>query len=117
MQLIHPDPNDADASDFSSSALIGILFRDLFTISDRNFINSGGLGILSFPPHVEATSISLLTFSGYPIVSCWAINDPREYPITSAFGIFRASSKPAVSFASCSIVYGLEPAVVFAIPR
>jgi hypothetical protein len=49
--LIHPDPNEAEIRDFISSLEIEeILFRDLFTISDCNFINSGGLGIPSFPP-------------------------------------------------------------------
>ena len=43
--LIHPDPTEADTSDFISSAVSEILFRDLFTTSDCNFINSGGLGV------------------------------------------------------------------------
>src|SRR6266480_5587651 len=54
--LIHPDPNEADTSPFISSLETGILFRVLFTISDCNFKNSGGLGIPSFPPHDEPTS-------------------------------------------------------------
>ena len=62
--FIHPDPNEAELSDFISSAVIEILFRVLFTISDCNFLNSGGLGIPSFPPQAEATSIRLLTLSG-----------------------------------------------------
>ena len=62
--LIHPEPNEAELSDFISSAVSEILFRDLFTISDCNFINSGGAGIPFFPPHVVAASMSLLTFSG-----------------------------------------------------
>jgi hypothetical protein len=99
--LIHPDPNEAVVSDCISSLETGIWFRDWFTTSDCNFINSCGLGVWSFPPHDEPTSTRLLTLSGYIIVTCWAIYDPREYPITSAFGIFRASIKPAVSFASC----------------
>ena len=43
--FIHPYPNDADTSDFISSVVSEILFRDLFTTSDCNFINSGGLGV------------------------------------------------------------------------
>ena len=62
--LIHPDPNEATTSCFISSAVVGILFRDLFATSLFNFINSGGGSIPSFPPQVEATSIRLLTFSG-----------------------------------------------------
>src|SRR5206468_13107658 len=106
--LIHPDPNEADTSPFISSLETGILFRDWFTISDCNFINSGGLGVLSFPPHDEPISTSLLTLSGCIIVTCWAIYDPREYPITPAFGIFRSSIRRVVSFASVDGVYGLE---------
>ena len=44
------------------------------------------------------------------------IHNIREFHGTSAFFIFRASSKPVVSFAS-SIVYELEPNVEFPIPR
>jgi hypothetical protein len=43
--LIHPGPNDPATSDFISSVVSEILFRDLFKISDCNFINSGGLGV------------------------------------------------------------------------
>ena len=49
--LTHPDPNEAEIRDFISSLEIEeILLRDLFTVSDWNFKNSGGLGIPSFPP-------------------------------------------------------------------
>ena len=62
--LTHPDPNEATLSAFNSSVM-GIFCRDLFTTSACNFRNSTGLGMPSFPPHDEATSISLLTFSGW----------------------------------------------------
>jgi hypothetical protein len=57
--LAHPDSNEADTSDFTSSGEIEALCRDLFKISDCNFLISGGLSILSFPPQVVATSMSL----------------------------------------------------------
>src|SRR6187401_3544102 len=43
--FIHPDPTEAETSAFISSGVIGTLFRDLFTMSVCNFINSGGLGV------------------------------------------------------------------------
>ena len=64
--LIHPDPNEADTSPFISSLETGILFRDLFTISDCNFINSGGLGILPFPPHERFFLSYLVEISPWP---------------------------------------------------
>src|SRR6478736_7330915 len=52
--LIHPDPNEATTSCFISSAVVGILFTDLFTTSLCIFINSSGAGIPSSPPQVAA---------------------------------------------------------------
>jgi hypothetical protein len=40
--LICPDPSAVATRYFISSVVVGILFRDLLTISDSNFLKSGG---------------------------------------------------------------------------
>jgi len=49
---------------------MGILFINFFTHLRKKILQVEDLGILSFPPHDAASSISLLTFSGCVTESC-----------------------------------------------